>query len=85
MCYYPFAGRLREGPGRKLTVECTGEGVPFIEADANVKLEDFGERLPPPLPWLKELLCDVPEYDGIIGCPLLLTLVRSMVIISSTF
>ena len=25
--YYPFAGRLREGPGRKLILECTAEGV----------------------------------------------------------
>ena len=70
--YYPLAGRLREGPGRKLVVECTGEGVLFIEADANVKLEDFGEQLPPPLPWLSELLYNVPGSDGIVGNPLLL-------------
>ena len=71
--YYPLAGRLREGPRGKLMVECTGEGVLFIEADADVRLEEFGDRLPPPVPFLEELLFDVQGSAGITDCPLLLT------------
>lgn len=71
--YYPFAGRLREAHGSsKLMVECTGEGVLFVEADANVSLQELGDKLPPPLPWLGEFLHDVPGSEGIIACPLLL-------------
>ncbi|XP_012070521.1 benzyl alcohol O-benzoyltransferase-like [Jatropha curcas] len=70
--YYPFAGRLREGPERKLMVECTGEGVLFIEADADVSLEDFGDPLQPPFPCLEELLFDVPGSSSILNSPLLL-------------
>ena len=70
--YYPFAGRLRECAGRKLVVDCTGEGVMFIEADAEVTLEQFGEELQPPFPCLEELLYDVPESAGVLHCPLLL-------------
>ena len=74
--YYPFAGRLREGPGRKLVVDCTGEGLLFVEADANVRLQDFGEYLQPPFPCLEELLFDVPASAGVLDCPLLLIQVR---------
>ncbi|KAF2306767.1 hypothetical protein GH714_021241 [Hevea brasiliensis] len=70
--YYPFAGRLREGPKRKLIVECTGEGVLFIEAEADVALEQFGDALQPPFPCLEELLFDVPGSSGVLNCPLLL-------------
>ncbi|XVF30596.1 hypothetical protein REPUB_Repub16aG0071800 [Reevesia pubescens] len=70
--YYPFAGRLREGPHRKLMVDCTGEGVMFIEADADVTLEQFGDALQPPFPCLEELLYDVPGSAGVLNCPLLL-------------
>ncbi|KAL7135378.1 hypothetical protein ABFS83_11G091200 [Erythranthe nasuta] len=67
--YYPFAGRLREHAAGKLAVECTGEGVMFIEADADVALEQFGDELKPPVPCLEELLYDVPGSGGIINAP----------------
>ncbi|RLN19241.1 benzyl alcohol O-benzoyltransferase [Panicum miliaceum] len=70
--YYPFAGRLRELEGRKLAVECTGEGVLFIEADADVRLEHFGDALQPPFPCLDELIFDVPGSSEVLGSPLLL-------------
>ncbi|OEL15119.1 Benzyl alcohol O-benzoyltransferase [Dichanthelium oligosanthes] len=70
--YYPFAGRLRELEGRKLAVECTGEGVLFIEADTDVRLEHFGDALQPPFPCLDELIFDVPGSSEVLGSPLLL-------------
>ncbi|KAG6752022.1 hypothetical protein POTOM_044238 [Populus tomentosa] len=66
--YYPFAGRLREGHNRKLMVECTSEGILFIEADADVTLEQFGDPLQPPFPCLEELLFDVPGSSGVLNC-----------------
>lgn len=72
VAYYPFAGRLREKAGRKLVVECNGEGVLFIEADADVTLDEFGEALQPPFPCLEDLLFDVPGFGGVLHSPLLL-------------
>ena len=69
---YPFAGRVREGPGAKLMVECTGEGVMFIEADADVSLDQFGHAIHPPFPCMDELLYDVPGSGEMLNCPLLL-------------
>ena len=74
--YYPFAGRLKEGPTRKLMVDCTGQGVLFIEAEANVTLKDFGEELQPPFPCMEELLYDVPGSSSILDSPLLLVQVN---------
>ncbi|XP_021738744.1 benzyl alcohol O-benzoyltransferase-like [Chenopodium quinoa] len=70
--YYPFAGRLREKAGRKLVVECNGEGIMFIEADADVSLEDFGDALQPPFPRLEELVFDVPGSTHVLDTPLIL-------------
>ncbi|XP_054819450.1 benzyl alcohol O-benzoyltransferase-like [Prosopis cineraria] len=70
--YYPFAGRLREGEGRKLMVECNEEGVMFIEADADVTLQQFGDDLQPPFPCFENLLNSPPGSDGNLHCPILL-------------
>ncbi|GJN38531.1 hypothetical protein PR202_gb27583 [Eleusine coracana subsp. coracana] len=70
--YYPLAGRLRELEGRKLAVDCTGEGVLFIEADADVRLEEFGDVPLPPFPCLEELIFDVPGSSAIVDAPLAL-------------
>ncbi|GFP82378.1 benzyl alcohol o-benzoyltransferase [Phtheirospermum japonicum] len=81
--YYPLAGRLRESAARKLVVECTGEGVLFIEADADVTLRQFGDNLQPPFPCLEELFYDVPGSGGVTGCPLML--IQNMDVVSRRF
>ena len=68
--FYPFAGRVREAPAGKLVVECTGEGVLFVEADADVALEEFGDLLPS-VPCWQDLLHDVPGSQTITNSPLL--------------
>ncbi|XP_037403684.1 benzyl alcohol O-benzoyltransferase-like [Triticum dicoccoides] len=71
--YYPLAGRLREAEGRKLVVDCSGEGVMFVEADADVRLEELeGAGLRPPFPCMDQLLFDVEGSGGVLNCPLLL-------------
>ncbi|XP_057807283.1 benzyl alcohol O-benzoyltransferase-like [Salvia miltiorrhiza] len=70
--YYPWAGRLREYVGQKLAVECTGQGVVFVEADADVMLHQFGDTLYPPFPNLEHLFPHMPNNNQIINSPLML-------------
>uniref|UniRef100_A0A7N0TMX7 Uncharacterized protein n=1 Tax=Kalanchoe fedtschenkoi TaxID=63787 RepID=A0A7N0TMX7_KALFE len=71
--YYPFAGRLREvGNDGKLAVDCTGEGVLFTEADADVGLDELGDVVQIPIHGWEELVFDVPGSVGLLGTPLLL-------------
>jgi hypothetical protein len=74
--YYPLAGRLVELPAvaaGKLLVDCTAEGIVFVEADADVRLEDLGQALAPPYPCVEELLCydNIGEPEAVSGKPLL--------------
>lgn len=85
--YYPLAGRLREGPNRKLAVDCTGQGVLFIEADADVTLAEFEEKdaLSPPFPCFEELLFDVEGSSEVINAPLILIQVSFTIYLVSNF
>ncbi|KAM0919822.1 hypothetical protein ACQ4PT_007968 [Festuca glaucescens] len=70
--YYPMAGRLRKLPdGNRLVVDCTGEGVDFVEATADVPLADLGEPLVPPYPCVEEFLGDAGDTRDVVGKPLL--------------
>ncbi|KAK1272448.1 Benzyl alcohol O-benzoyltransferase [Acorus gramineus] len=71
--YYPFAGRVREEErGMKLSVDCTGEGILFVEADADVTLDQFGDEIWPPFKCLGDILHDVPGTGDVVNCPLFL-------------
>lgn len=69
--YYPIAGRLRELPQGKLVVDCTVEGVVFVEAYADVRLEELGKPLLLPYPCVEEFLCDPGDTKVVVGKPLL--------------
>ncbi|KAK8690059.1 hypothetical protein V6N13_088763 [Hibiscus sabdariffa] len=71
--------RLREGPNHKLSVDYTGKGVLFIEGDADVTVEEFGDELLPPFPCMDELLHDVEGYGGVLNCPIFLVQVFTII------
>jgi shikimate O-hydroxycinnamoyltransferase len=45
--FYPLAGRLRCGEGGRLELDCNGEGVLFVKADAaETTVDDYGDFAP---------------------------------------
>ncbi|XP_014512490.1 benzyl alcohol O-benzoyltransferase [Vigna radiata var. radiata] len=68
--YYPLAGRIKDGPDGSLVVDCNEEGVMFIEADADITLQQFGHTLKPPFPNFQELLYQPPGSEAVTDTPI---------------
>ncbi|KAJ3670897.1 hypothetical protein LUZ60_008323 [Juncus effusus] len=60
--YYPVAGRVSEGEGGEAVVNCTGQGIWYIEAKANCSLADVN-HLERPLMIPKEEI--LPRHPSI--------------------
>ncbi|CAM0949785.1 unnamed protein product [Alopecurus aequalis] len=67
--YHPLAGRLGISPEMKLTVECTADGAPFVEADAACDLADIGDLSTPDPAALGQLVYSVPGAKNILEMP----------------
>ncbi|XP_042499830.1 omega-hydroxypalmitate O-feruloyl transferase-like [Macadamia integrifolia] len=73
--YYPFAGRIaiNDSDG-KLVIDCTGEGVPFVEAVADCELEVLGDTTKSSnFEILEKLVHIFPRSKNILEIPLLTT------------
>ncbi|XVE73534.1 hypothetical protein DITRI_Ditri11bG0126200 [Diplodiscus trichospermus] len=64
--YYPLAGRLRDSVENQLQVECSGEGVWFVEASADCTLDAFNyfDDADFSIPYDELLPDQVPKSEG---------------------
>ncbi|EOA24073.1 hypothetical protein CARUB_v10017301mg [Capsella rubella] len=68
--YYPVAGRLTISPEGKIAVNCTGEGVVVVEAEANCGIETIKEAISENrMEMLEKLVYDVPDARNILEIP----------------
>ncbi|KAK1418407.1 hypothetical protein QVD17_27551 [Tagetes erecta] len=69
--FFPMAGRLgKDGDGR-IEIVCNGEGVLFVEAEADCCIDDFGEITPSPE--LRRLAPTVDYSGDVSSYPLFIT------------
>ncbi|XP_056684460.1 omega-hydroxypalmitate O-feruloyl transferase [Spinacia oleracea] len=67
--FYPLAGRLTISPEGKLIVDCTGEGPPFVEAEANCSVSELLSIASVDPMVLKNLVYEVLGAKNIIETP----------------
>ncbi|KAG1364386.1 Hydroxycinnamoyltransferase 1 [Cocos nucifera] len=67
--FYPVAGRLGRDEDGRIEIDCNGEGVLFVEAEAEGTVDDFGDFAP--TMELKRLIPKVDYTDDISSFPLL--------------
>ncbi|KAG6520834.1 hypothetical protein ZIOFF_017895 [Zingiber officinale] len=67
--FYPMAGRLARDEDGRIEIDCNGEGVLFVEADAEATVDDFGDFAP--TMELKQLIPKVDYTEDISAFPLL--------------
>ncbi|OVA05871.1 Transferase [Macleaya cordata] len=67
--YYPLAGRFTISAVGKLIVDCTGEGVVFVEAEADCTIEEIGDIAQPNSQALRNLVYDVLGVNHILELP----------------
>ncbi|CAI0458383.1 unnamed protein product [Linum tenue] len=69
--YYPLAGRLVVSPEGRFAVNCTGEGVVFVEAEADCTLDDVDFSKPDKVTRGKLVLYDVQGVRNKFEIPLM--------------
>eukprot|EP01018_Ginkgo_biloba_P038047 Gb_40003 [translate_table: standard] len=67
--YYPLSGRLRMNSQGRFYIQCTGEGVVFVEADADSPLSDIGDITMFDCRALKSLVYRIPVIPNVIQMP----------------
>ncbi|KAL2612735.1 hypothetical protein R1flu_024427 [Riccia fluitans] len=67
--FYPMAARLRKDANGRIEINCNGEGVLLVEAEADARIDDFGNFAPQPA--FQQLVPAVDVSGDVSSFPLL--------------